>query len=420
MRFTLKVASLLFLASYTVSNPLFGFGGSTTPAAPAAPVGKWSPQVVFEPGTPRPTPAELGKCVDEAAKRLGIDMSMKTDPAVITHQFKNIMHLDGMEVFTKLLAEDLKTPQPLAPLLQAVRKGVTENHPAIGVVICASLEDPEAKVIYDAPGKEGITRMLNHMYAFNKIVTKVSEDKDVMLATQKYLDGEVTKMIGTTSLLKRIYELYNAAGLFGVMKDYTIKLAMTSMNEMRQRGVTEEDIKARKKTLTINIYEAMGTDLVHGFTDNAYVGKVLNEDKIQSIRSTNASSELRYTLAKSFARLYETWNLAFVIGNLEYMDIILPKLIAPRVLLADNSAYIYERVIALWMTIQFYLMASLQKVPHGQFTGQKQLATLWGKVNSRYVGWIQANNAADKTAKAAKKQAKVEAKQAAKAQTLKE
>jgi len=255
------------------------------------------------------------------------------------------------------------------------------------------LEDPKAKVAYEKPGAEGIKRMLNHMHAFNKIITKMSEDKDTMLATQKYLEAEVTKMIGSTSLLTRIKELYSAAGLFGVMKDYTIKLAITNMNEMRQRGVTEADIKDRRRTLTINIWEAMGTDTVHGYRDNAWVGKALADDKIQSIKTTKVKDELRYSLSKHFGRLYETWNLAFVTGNLEFMDIIYPKLLSPRVLLADNAAYIYERVIALWLSIQFYLMASLQKMPHAQYPGQSDIATLWGKVNLRYLAWIQAKDA---------------------------
>jgi len=140
----------------------------------------------------------------------------------------------------------------------------------------------------------------------------------------------------------------------------------------------------------VNILEATMTDFVHGYFANARVGKNLAFQLAQGVKVEGPNKVMRYGLSDNWARHYQTWNLAFITSNLDYLNILYPKLLIPRVMLADGPAYIYERVIALWLSLNFYLMADLSKKEHVKFPGKTELGTLWGNVNERYVAFIRA------------------------------
>jgi hypothetical protein len=282
----------------------------------------------------------------------------------------------------------------MAEFLSLVRRGITENHPVIGVVACLAQTDAKASKVFSNVDKTIITRTLNHMFIFNKIVAKCSESNEFMAVLRDAMKKEVEKMVGSESWWQRMWSLFKAAGVFGAVKDYSVELGMQGMEQVRDAGVAQEsNVKGWASGLTINILEATATEFLHGYLDNASVGKAISQDKVLSLEVTPAKKALRLGLSLDFARLYETWNLAFVTGNLEFLHILYPKLLIPRVTLATGQAYIYERVLALWLSIQFFLMADLQRVPHVRFTGQEDLASLWGKVNYRYLKWIEANKA---------------------------
>jgi len=62
------------------------------------------------------------------------------------------------------------------------------------------------------------------------------------------------------------------------------------------------------------------------------------------------------------------------------------------VLLADGGDYIYERAIALWLSINFYLIANLKSEEHVVLPNKKAIGALWAKVNRRYVDYIAAQD----------------------------
>jgi len=90
-----------------------------------------------------------------------------------------------------------------------------------------------------------------------------------------------------------------------------------------------------------------------------------------------------------YARMYETWNFAFITGNLDFPNLLYPKLLIPSVILADANSYLYKRVLALWLSIHFYLMASLAGHDHHAFSFHRNLSTLWGKINLSYSNYLQ-------------------------------
>lgn len=355
-------------------------------------VNTWDVDTVFEPGTSVPTENELNKCVDAAAKLLLPNFDMQTDPALLKDILENDMHLNEMPEVNKLLSKDLEQKQSLKPLLDEVRKGITVTHPALGVTLCAALSEKETSGIFSSPNHTVIRRSIHHMYLLNKIVTELAEDADFMVKVQEFLQAKVRAMTPHKSQLGHAYDLFKAAGLFGVAKSYTIDGAIRDYKEFRTDGfISKKDSDARSRGLTLNVLEATTSDLFHGYFSNARVGKDLAWQHPTSIQVVGEKKIVKYFTDMNYARLYETWNFAFITGNLEFPNLLYPKLLIPRVLRAEASDYLFNRVLALWLSINFYLMAFLNGHEHNLFEGREALATLWGKINLRYSKYLNAN-----------------------------
>jgi hypothetical protein len=292
----------------------------------------------------------------------------------------------------------LKEPVNLNHLIKKVRRGITEQHPALGVAICASLVDQQVSKVFfkDNHSTAIVRRTIHHMYLLEELVSKSSSNLAFMKSMQTYLYAQVDAMLGTTSTLLKYIETFRAGGIFGVVKKYCVDRGVQSLINQRENtaAITEADVKGWADGLSINIIEASTTERLHGYADNAEVGDAISHDKINAVMVSSKTKFLEFGLSMDFARLYETWNFAFITGNLEFANIVWPKLLIPRVLQATGAAYMSDRVIALWYSIQFYLMQDLQKVEHKVFQGQRELSALMGKINLRYYKWVLAKQAA--------------------------
>jgi hypothetical protein len=352
----------------------------------------WDVSKVFEPGTEIPAKSELAKCVDTAAELLGINMDMKTEPALLLDILDKDMHLQDMHSVIKMFANDLKQEQSLRPMLEQVREGITSVHPAVGVALCTALADTTTVAIFSAPNAAVIKRSIHHMYLLEKIVARLADDRVFMVQVQKHVQDTVKTMTRHKSGIGHTYDLFKAAGLFGVAKSFSINGAMNDYKTFRERGyLTPDEVEGRKQGLTINVLEATATDFFHGFFSNVKVGYALAKLHPSTIEVVGENRTIHYVNDMDYARLYETWNLAFITGNLDFPNLLYPKLLIPSVILADANSYLYRRVLALWLSINIYLMSDLTGQKHVTFTGSKDLATLWGKVNLRYTNYLQAN-----------------------------
>ena len=94
--------------------------------------------------------------------------------------------------------------------------------------------------------------------------------------------------------------------------------------------------------------------------------------------------------------MYETWNLAFVTGVEENLHLIYPKLFMPAVLDAKEDEYLFNRVLSLWATAQFVILAKYHGKSQPSFTGHEKLAAPWGELNAEYATrYVKKHNHAD-------------------------
>jgi len=391
MFLTLKVVILFAsaFASAAVASPV---GSSTLEEQH----GVWDPSKVFEPGSEIPAKGELAKCVDTAVAKLGIDMNMQTDPALLSEILEKDMHLNDMPDVQKLVAADLTQKQSLRSMLSQVHEGVTQVHPAIGVTLCAALANEKTAAIFSTPNVALIKRTIHHMFLLDKIVRKLADDRVFLAQTYKHLQTKFSP-----SRLSRALSMFKAAGMFGVAKDYSVNKGIENYIELREKGsITPDEVTSRKRNLSTNILEATLTDFLHGYFPNARVGNTLAWQQPTNVEIVGENRVIQYGLSMDWARLYETWNLAFITGNLDFPNLLYPKLLIPSVLLADGKGYIYYRALALWLSINFYLLAASEAASAGQkhisFAGSSDLSTLWGKINLRYSNYLSSKAASDK------------------------
>jgi hypothetical protein len=382
-------AILVTLSSLLGAFQVWSLPGKSTPQSSPALVQALNKDTIFAVGSAIPSKSTLSQCVDEAAKKLGIDINMKTDTKLLGDILENDMHLKDLTSVQSLFRTDLEAEQSLLPMLQQVRKGLTVTHPAVGATICIALKDPTTANIFTSPNPEIIKRTIHHMFLLEKIVNKLANDRAFMGEVNTHLKDKVNSMTPHKSFLGHIYDLFKAAGFFGVAKEHSINGAMNDYIQFREKNlITHEESEERKSGLVTNVMEATIADFASGFPYNAEAGEMLAKDHPSVIRIVGPNRVIEYVNRMEYAQLYETWNLAFITGNLDYLNMLYPKLLIPSVLLADANSYLYHRVLALSLSINFYLMASLQNKPRINFEGSRELAALWGHINIRYAKFL--------------------------------
>jgi len=437
MRFTLKVTTVVLLAAHVYCAP-----AGTSPSDSAALI---TAENVFPVGGQRPSRAALEKCVDAVAEKLGITQDMKTDPAVLQDILKNTMYLDDVPEITKLFEKEFKEPTSLTPLLKAIKDGVTDKHPAVGTVMCAALNDPSTKdLVFGNVNKDVIKRTVHQTYLLEHIVGKLAKDPELLRKLLPIMRSKTEKLTANgkqdaqcgaqSGLLKRMFsavgakinyllggtdadwcrysQLYQSAGLFLLVKDISVAMGMEGIQGLREsEDITPERTAAHSRGVSINVAEATMQDFAHGFYDNTAVGYDLAKRGFTTMHVAGTKKKIvEYDYQKDYAPLYESWNLAFITGNMHSLHLLYPKLLIPRVLFSDTKRYIHNRGIALWLTINFFLADEIKRAnagltEHVKFPGQKELAIIWGKVNSRYLAFLEAKEQAEKEKEAAKEKA---------------
>jgi hypothetical protein len=134
--------------------------------------------------------------------------------------------------------------------------------------------------------------------------------------------------------------------------------------------------------LNLNIFEAVMTDRKRGQKANARAGVVLMLNSIQRLGVHPRGRFVLNYFPQGWPALYESWNLAFVVGNLINHHILLPKLLMPCLLNADPERYLFLRGVSLWTTINFQLFA--RTAGHAVLIpNHEAIATRWGEINGR-------------------------------------
>jgi len=333
---------------------------------------------------------KLSKCVDSAANLLDINFEMKTEPSLLNDILERDMFLADLPAVRSLLGDDLTQEKPLRPMLDQIHKGITVVHPALGTNLCSVLADTETVGSFSAPNFTLIKRTIHHIFLLDKIVSEMATNQAFMVKMKKHIQATVRSVSPHKSALGHAYDLFKAAGIFGLVKSYTIDGAIDDYQKFRENGlITHSESEGRKRGLSLNVFEATTTERLHGYFSNARAGDALARWNPTEIRLVGEDKTIEYVNNMTYARLYETWNLAFITGNLEFHNLLYPKLLIPSVLLAKEHDYLYHRVLALWLSINFYLMAYLTGKEHVNIPGKEKIAHLMGEINLSYSEYLQ-------------------------------
>ncbi len=112
--------------------------------------------------------------------------------------------------------------------------------------------------------------------------------------------------------------------------------------------------------------------------------KTIESDLYRSLISEE-NYYLKDDLTQEWINLYESWNMSFILSELNNLHILFPKPLMPSVLSAKQGDYMYTRVIALWLASNHYTMRGLDKVP--DVTGpdnREEMVRACGAINKRY------------------------------------
>ncbi len=340
----------------------------------------------------------------EVFNALEIDLEAQADPILLADILKNDMYLDDFLPLGKLLEGVLQQKEiSFKPMLEKISKALQKKHPAIVEFLCAAHQQQLFPKI-DTEVRNMITRTLHHVYLLNKITSRMSVDPDFMEQIVAHLRAK-RKLFGIRSgLFNSIKDVKRITGeWFSPAKTVTMDIGMNIVMAARKKTMAllvHQALKRNSLGVIINILEAVSADVVRGFYANGLAGIALTINPIKTSKITSDTHFIQYTMSQDWASLYETWNLAFVTGNINNLNLIYPKLLIPVLLDAEPADYLMIRIESLWLTINFQLFAQGRRqetrVINGVTTtvpaqkinrvmpNKDSLARLWGDINLKY------------------------------------
>tara|TARA_B100001094_G_C18159327_1_gene788318 strand:- start:543 stop:1694 length:1152 start_codon:yes stop_codon:yes gene_type:complete len=322
--------------------------------------------------------------IDQMISCLGVDMEMQSDPDLIKDIVEHDMYLDGCESALKFLDPIMKESVSFAPLLEHIRSSIVNLHPAV-VEFCAEAMDSDLVSKID---QKLLTRLIHHTYILEELTREMGDSREFMVEIKKYyLERRLQKGI-RASLLGGFIDLYRMSGsIFHPIKTKTMDWVFGKYEMLRFRDdvpLTKDEIGQRQKGIVVNIVEAVVTDKVYKFSDNSTTGIALAINPFRTVKILSGNKFIEYGLSQDWASLYETWNLAFVTANVDNLHITYPKLFIPKVIDAPKNHYLFNRALALFLTLQFRFFYQMEKRPAVNLTKARELGSLWGAINLKY------------------------------------
>jgi hypothetical protein len=331
--------------------------------------------------SPNASRADAGDpaCIDDFMQRLGISLQMKTDPAILQSILTSDMRLDDLPEFIALLGPKLDVPQDLGPMLARIRDAVARKQPAVLEFLCTAIHSG----LIPAAGPEAlpvIARTVLHAYLLEELTKAMADDPGFMETVRAHLMSK-RRELGVDSALGIALRTRD---WFAVTKTVSIDEGMKGISDARRQGYMDPSQEASwKYGLGLNILEATTDETTHGYFDNALAGGAMILHPLRGAQVLGDNRVLEYDLSQAWTSLYETWNLAFITANVRHPNLLFPKLLIPQVIDATPGEYIFKRVLALWVSIDFYLFAEIQG-ENVEIPNADALARLWGRINLGY------------------------------------
>ncbi|MBT7702713.1 hypothetical protein HN748_00620 [Candidatus Peregrinibacteria bacterium] len=358
---------------------------------------------------------------------------MKTDPKIMQTVIKEFK-LDDLNTknkqLTKLFKEIVSKPQALSPLFDAISEGVISKHPAIIEFAELSLKKKWFK-----PSKE-IIKSVHVIFILEILTAAMCNNHAVFIEVQKhYKSKERIFGLDTIHIFSTFLNAFKISPhFFDVAKPISLDPLLVYFSLQRGLGdthLTKQELSKlyKKKKINyieykllspiqknhtehvnelvrINIYEAGITEYKKGFKANAISALALSEDlvidqphtvfeKKSVIPDKNVDSFYKsisesgnlfpvIKLSQKWASLYTTWNMAFVLGNLNDLDIVFPKLLIPSIINAESENFLGARFVSLWLTINHVVFRKSEKKEVLGPNNKIEMAKAWGKINKKH------------------------------------
>ncbi len=380
------------------------------------------------------SPEESESVITDAIAVLGLSIDMKTDPVLIRDILCEAKLDDFQTSFVPMkqfLDDIVSRPQCLAPLFEQIQWGLLKNGSAVLEFLKRALDEhwlaPSPNIIKSVHVTyivEAITAaMCNSPVFFDEYVKHIRvKQQDIGIDSKHVLKSFIRKLPGSLNL-------------FASAKAISLDMAMVYFRVTRELGgrpinkaAIDELYNGKKisflehklllpfcdKThcvcndwLRINIYEAGVTEYKNGFVMNAMAAHALSEDVLKSchresfqlrqVYPQSANQEFYKSLAtddnyvpvvalnEEWVRLYLSWNMAFILGELNNLHYLFPKLLIPSLLCASSENFLAVRIVSLWVSINNSMFLNFHDAD--KVTGpenRREMAQAWGEINQRY------------------------------------
>jgi len=381
-----------------------------------------------------PIKRDTKKIIDQSIKAFGVDMNMKTDVKILCGVLKE-MRLNDFETsylpMKSFFQESISKPQDLKPMLKSIKQGLINKHPAIVEFLEKALDEAWLQ-----PSKY-IQKSLHVAFVLEAMTAAMCNSNVFFQESLVHIRLKEREVgVDNRNLFKSVWNSGPSAGsFFATAKAISLDPAMAYFRFRRDIDggkLTNYRVKKLYKKgemsfleyklllplckknachcsdwLRMNIFEAGMTEYNNNFKENALAAHVLNEDikktchrevfKKVGVFPESDHGEFYESLAEkdnyfpsfSFTQewvsLYETWNMAFILGELNNLDFLFPKLFIPSVINSKSENFLGARIISLWLSINNILFKNFDKSE--KILGPKnrrEMATAWGKINKKY------------------------------------
>ena len=330
--------------------------------------------------------------VDILMKKLGVSMDQKTDPNLLKDILHNDMKLDDCPAAMKLLGARLIREESMKPMLETIRTSILTKQPELHEFISTALKENLLPEPTEA-GQKLILRSLNHMVILDALTKGMADDPQVMEDIRNHLLNKRKEIGIRDGFLTSAYDIFKAEakvegkpqdGLFGAVKTKSVDVAIDLFLELRKHGqVSKLDSLKASTLLEVNIAEAILADVVCGYRNNAIAGMDLDLHPASKVWLSDKTHAVNYGLSQSWDSLYESWNMAFI-TQCTNPQLLFPKLLIPEVINAKPEEYIFNRALALWLTLNFDHFRAVEKKEAVLLPGGKEITKRWGEINRSY------------------------------------
>ncbi|VAX10938.1 hypothetical protein MNBD_GAMMA26-1771 [hydrothermal vent metagenome] len=377
--------------------------------------------------------------IDNSMAAFGLSKNMETDPKAIKNIIDSMKFDDFNTTFAPMddfLKEIITKPRTLQPMFEDIETGIITKHPAILDFLALAIQK---EWLHES---EHIQRAVHTTFVLEAVTAAMSNNHQFFVEVQEhYRNKQRIHGLDTMHILKTfLRSFFISHDLFNIAKAFSLDPLMVylrvqrglinacitknDLNELYKNGeinyierkllstACKDGSKHINKLVGINIYEAGIKDYADGFKTNAMVAHELSEDikrhppvatfKNKNILPENSSNVFydsitetqnlfpNVTYTQEWASLYTTWNMAFVLGNINNLDIIFPKLLIPSIINAESDNFLGTRVISLWLSINHALFRSYEKDSKDTVgpNNKEEMATAWAEINKKYASGL--------------------------------